>query len=419
MTTASELVVSLPKLHRGQIDIYKHPARFKVLNAGRRFGKTELASDMLIEGYDSPIAVDGHYKGALDGGRMAYLSLSYKNIEEMFDRLKTRLAPIITRKNETLKTIEIIGGGSIECWSYENIDTSRGRDYHGIVADEAALTEDMQRIWRKVMRAMLADNRGWAFFISSSNGHNFFYDLWERGQSARSNWASWTKTIYDNPYISREEIAEIREELTDLEFAAEYLSDFQAQQGAVFRRPDNGAYVLLPYAQLPPETKTVAGIDWGQDNDYSVLSIIDAQTGAELYLNRWRQMDWPDIRGEMIEAMKAHNTLGAVIERNSMGSSQITELWVELEKAGLDDFVIQAFTTSGKTKHEIIQLLNKGLVEDNLSLLYIDYASAELRAYTTKRTASGMYTYSAPSGQHDDTVMARAFAWFAYNTMYV
>ena len=38
---------------------------------------------------------------------------------------------------------------------------------------------------------------------------------------------------------------------------------------------------------------------------------------------------------------------------------------------------------------------------------------SELVAYQAERPSSGMMRYGAPSGQHDDTVMALALAWSA------
>jgi hypothetical protein len=42
-----ELEIHLSKLHAAQQEIIDHPARFKVLACGRRFGKTTVAIDML------------------------------------------------------------------------------------------------------------------------------------------------------------------------------------------------------------------------------------------------------------------------------------------------------------------------------------------------------------------------------------
>ena len=42
------MTLKLPPLHPAQAAIYAHPARFKVIACGRRFGKTELGKQLLL-----------------------------------------------------------------------------------------------------------------------------------------------------------------------------------------------------------------------------------------------------------------------------------------------------------------------------------------------------------------------------------
>ena len=60
----------------------------------------------------------------------------------------------------------------------------------------------------------------------------------------------------------------------------------------------------------------------------------------------------------------------------------------------------------------LIQSLQSAFEHDELRILPDPVQVNELQAYESKRTAAG-FSYSAPPGMHDDTVMALALAWHA------
>jgi len=72
---------------------------------------------------------------------------------------------------------------------------------------------------------------------------------------------------------------------------------------------------------------------------------------------------------------------------------------------------IRGFTTSSSSKAEIIEKLAISIEKGEIGLLDHPKLIQELIAYTQERTASGMFKYNAPQGEHDDCVMALAMAW--------
>jgi hypothetical protein len=156
--------------------------------------------------------------------------------------------------------------------------------------------------------------------------------------------------------------------------------------------------------------RNVAGLDWGQADDYTTLSIIDPVTNREVYLNRWRKQDWAVMRKEILDACEKWRVKTIRVESNS-ASSNIEELNREVKQRGLK-IDVYPFTMSNKLKGTMVSEFKTALQDDGLRLLDVDYATAELQQWQTKQTANGLWQYTHPDGGHDDTIIARIAAWW-------
>lgn len=365
---------------------------------GRRFGKSDLIVRMLGYG-NSP-----QTKGALDGLPMAYFSLSYKNVKEVWRRLKHAYASIITYKNETDKYMELQGGGSIECWSLTAIDDVRGRKYAGIAIDEAAIIPDLQYVIEDVLTATLLDLRGWSFYGSTPKGFNHFHKLYADGQDAEvTDWQSWQFTSYDNPFIPPDELDAMRLTLPERTFQQEVLAQF-TEDGGVFRG-------VAQVAILEPGTPQVGheyvfGVDWARAQDFTVISVMEKDTNKQVAIDRFNQVNWALQRGRLISLYETWKPKQIIAESNSIGEPNIEALQAE----GLP---VKSFFTGPKSKGPLIDALALAIERKELTLLDNAVQTAELQAYQMERLPGGSYRYNAPSGSHDDTVIALALSWLA------
>jgi hypothetical protein len=190
-----------------------------VLCCGRRWGKTKLCEELLI----SP---DDETNGALNGFPVAYFSPTYKMLMELWRSMVAITQPLIVLKSEVEKRIELIGGGVIDMWSLDSPDSIRGRKYKRIIVDEAAVVTDLKYAWTEVMRPMLTDLKGDAFFLSTPKGKsNYFYDLAQHADHY-DDWATFQMPTVSNPFIDPAEVEEARKQLDPLTFAQEYLASF-------------------------------------------------------------------------------------------------------------------------------------------------------------------------------------------------
>jgi phage terminase large subunit-like protein len=97
------------------------------------------------------------------------------------------------------------------------------------------------------------------------------------------------------------------------------------------------------------------------------------------------------------------------IEANSIGRPVIDHM----VERGL---VVRSFTTTSATKQAIIQNLQSAFEHGNIRILNEPVLVGELLSFESKRSPSGGFSYSAPSGMHDDCVMSLAIAWSALST---
>lgn len=250
-------------LHSAQQTIAKSNHRFRVICAGRRFGKTQLSTEE-IKG----VAV---YKES----RIAYIAPTYQQARDIaWNILVKELKPITLKVNESRLEIEVknIKGTTsiIQLRGWESIETLRGQSFDFIIIDEVAMMRNFWLNWQEVIRPTLTDRKGQVMFISTPKGFNHFYDLYNL-ENTDSNFKSFHFTTYDNPYIPKDEIDEARKQMTEDRFAQEYLADFRKTEGLVYKEFNRSIDVKeLNRFDLK---EIIAGIDWGYTNPAGALKI--------------------------------------------------------------------------------------------------------------------------------------------------
>lgn len=169
---------------------------------------------------------DDERNGALNGFPVAYFAPTYKMLMEVWRAVVAMTQPITVNKSEVEKRIELKGGGVIDMWSLDSPDSIRGRKYKRIIVDEAATVPNLKYAWTEVMRPMLTDMKGDAFFLSTPKGKlNYFYDLSQHVDHYK-DWTFFQMPTVSNPYIDPAEVEEARNQLDPLTFAQEYLASF-------------------------------------------------------------------------------------------------------------------------------------------------------------------------------------------------
>lgn len=294
------------------------------------------------------------------------------------------------------------GGGLI---AFKSADTGTGLLGEGLdmlILDEAALVPE--EVWLRDLRPALSDRQGRALFISTPRGHNWFWRAWLRGQDPEQrDWQSWRFPTSANPYVAAEEIESARGLLPARTFQQEYEADFLADGGAVFRNLT--ACTTSERAAAPQERHSyVFGVDWARTSDYTAIAVLERKSRRLVALERFTQIGWSLQRGRLAALAALWKPQAIWAEANSIGGPNIEALQAE----GLP---VMPFETTASSKGPLIESLALAFERAEIGIYDDPVLVGELEAYTIERLPSGRFRYSAPSGMHDDTVIALALAW--------
>lgn len=264
-----------------QEDVVAQAKRFNVLAKGRRTGGTSLVEDLLLE-------------LAVDGWPIGWLSVTDKLLYESWSRMCEAVEPLVQYRSEKNHRLELYGGGIIECWSCQSGVTTRSRKYKGVGVDEAAHVPDFQRIWEQELRPSLMDLKGGAWFPSSPNGHNYFKELFDKGQDPEQfEWASWQIPTYANPLLDPAEIESMRNELSELSFQQEVEAKFVTMAGQCFKDFQRGRHLArhIYDERLGP---VYLGVDFG----YRTFAWVALQRDSQGTLRIFACAEWKNIDTE-------------------------------------------------------------------------------------------------------------------------
>jgi phage FluMu gp28-like protein len=206
-----------------------------------------------------------------------------------------------------------------------------------------------------------------------------------------------------NPHINPDEIEAARHGLPERVFRQEYLAEFLDDAGGVFRRVMEAA-TAVHHQQPATNHQYVFGVDWAQQHDFTVIAVVDITTRSLVYLDRFNQIDYNVQRTRLLALYEKFLPVQVIAETNSIGLPNIQAL----QRDGLP---LAGFTTTNATKTAAVDALALAFERGDIRILNDPVLIAELQAYEMKKTTTGLRSFSAPQGMHDDTVMALALAW--------
>jgi len=370
--------IELPNPHINQKKILECDRRFIVVMCGRRFGKSELSQIMGI-------------KAAITGGQVAYITPTYKLAKTFFEKLTTAIP---FKNNISNLKIYCPNNGSIEFFTGERLDNLRGRKFHLVIIDEAAFIPELESGWQNSIRPTLTDYEGKAVFLSTPRGKNFFYSMFMK--QGENDWRSFKFSTYDNPYINPREIDEARLQLPEVVFEQEYLAN-PAENSA---NPFGNAFIKRCIKLISAQQIVAYGIDLAKSVDFTVIVGLD-NGGNVAYFDRF-QMDWHNTKANIKRL-----PIAPILADSTGVGDPILE---DLIREGVN---IEGLKFTSQSKQQLMEGLAQAIQQGKIGYpegVIVD----ELDVFEYQFTANGV-RYSAPSGFHDDCVMALALAWQNFN----
>lgn len=261
------------KQKKFQVDLRLTPAqqeidrgfrRFTFVRAGRKFGKTVYARKKVLDWLGPPNScvwlISPTYR---QGKLIAWADLKRTIPPEALQR----------KPNDSELTFTLKNGSELYLMGSDEPDSLRGPAPTGVVFEEAAYHK--AEAWHDVIRPNLTVHKAPALFISSPNGFNWFKDLEDeaiaRIESGDTEWATFHKTIYDNPYIDREEIDKIKLQCDPRVWSQEYMANYESSIGRVFHEFQDTSRHVRNFPQPASGEPCFRAIDWGMRDDTACL----------------------------------------------------------------------------------------------------------------------------------------------------
>jgi len=263
--------------HPGQVKFHASQSRFKVMCCGRRWGKStagpheELPKMMLRKPVMGWIVAPTYDLGEKEF--RVFWNILIDKLQVPVERSKTFNS--IRTKSFRITTA---WGSSVEVRSAEHPESLVGEGLDFVIMAEAAKLKLSH--WQKYIRPTLSDKRGSAVFVSTPEGFNWFYDLFQMGQSSfpeHSEWWSYRSPTWENDVVfpgglDDPEILEVRGTLASEVFDQEYGAEFTSFAGRIYSEFDEGYHVIRDY-QFNPNWPNFVAFDFGFRNPFVCLNI--------------------------------------------------------------------------------------------------------------------------------------------------
>ena len=256
-------------LSTAQKSIAESPSRFRVVVAGRRFGKTHLAIRELC------------YHAKEPNKEVWYVAPTYRQSKQIvWRKLKNKLQDLRWAKkiNEAELTITLKNNSVISLKGADNADSLRGVGLDFMVMDEFA--DISEEAWFEVLRPTLADKQGKALFIGTPKGlGNWAHDLYVMPEDNPEQWTSFQFTTIDGGNVKPEEIEAAKRDLDERTFRQEFLATFETYSGRIYYAFDRKANCQ------PPESIDLSVLYTGWDFNIDPMSVVVAvRKGDTLYV---------------------------------------------------------------------------------------------------------------------------------------
>jgi hypothetical protein len=333
----------------------------------------------------------------------------YQQSKKVFTELANSIAGtgLVKSINKSELTIVFINGSVVYFRSAEREDSLRGYTLTYLVVDEAAYIKN--EVWNTVLRATTLVKGKKVLFISTPKGKNWFYEIAMRGLSDDyPTYKTFHATSFDSPFITAEELQEAKLSLPDAIYRQEILAEFMDSGGEVFQMLKSHC-TLTSYMTEKTNDKFYAGLDFGRQNDYTVLIVLNSD-GKIVDFYRERQKSWDIIISELLVKLRKWKPV-CLAEVNSIGDV----LYENLKKQYPS---VQPFVTSQESKQNMIEDLIMGMNENKLMLPTPELNSdlyRELSVFTYEYSPkTRKVKYGAPNGFHDDCVISLGLAFQSF-----
>lgn len=397
----------LPPLRSYQIELYHDHGNEVVCISSTQVGKTFAYAAKLI-------AAMWEYRGAHSWCWYAPIYRQSKAAQRVMYEIAHSAGIMLSGPRPPFKTnppppLVLINGSECDFRTWDNPQNLMGDPIAGGVVDEAGLLTGEAQGAISTRRSFTLGPL-WYIGNPGMSGGPFRRLCAAAERDGRLHRWTW-ETLYDwyaehHPDQAaryKAFIANERESLPEFEFRRLYEAEWVEDEAAVFRGLDQ---CLANGAMLEPGADNfVLGVDVAQLVDYLAVASMGIKSRRIELRYRFRGIGYPQA-AQRIKAIQDHLNAPVVVEINGPGIALVQEF----DRIGVRYL---PFTTTSQSKQELMLTLAADIQHQRVEIAKVEPMPYEMSIYrymAPKVAGGGAYRYSAPEGEHDDTVMAAALA---------
>ena len=357
-----------------QQEVWNDGARFQVIAAGRRTGKSRLAAwKLIIEGLTTT------------KGHVFYVAPTQGQARDIMWQTLLELGnPVIKSAHINNLQITLVNGAVISLKGADRPETMRGVSLKFLVLDEYA---DMKpTVFEQILRPALAEKKGETLFIGTPMGRNHFYELYKYAELGDDEtYEGWHFTSYDNPLLDPEEIEIAKKSMSTYSFRQEFMASFEAMGSEIFKEewvkfadepPAIGEYyIAIDLAGFADVAK--ASTSKSKKLDQTAISVVkvneDGWFVEDIVYGRW---DIKKTAQKIFNVVAKYEPIAVGIEKGALKNAVLPYL-MDLQKARQKFFRLEELTHGNKRKIDRVIWGLQGRFEQGVITLGVGDWNAE------------------------------------------
>ena len=394
-------------LHPAQMQVFRCPARFISLAAGRRFGKSIFALKRGLYKALSPLNVQKKPVWIVAPTQPQAKQIYWQPLMNLASRL-------IVHQNSNEGVVTLLNGVQFGIKGADRPDSLRGVGLFDATLDEWATTK--AETGEEIIRPALTDVRGTGLFIGTPKGRNHYYHLHDYAlNSGDPEWAAFTFESTANPFLPEGEVEAARKNLSSSQFRQEYQASFETGGSDLFKpewikygeepRDDKGNladgdfYVAVDlagfadvaraqgYLQHRLDETAIATVKVLDDGSWWVKSITCGRWGIEETARR------------IVEAVEAVKAVRMGIEKGALFNAISSQLTAAAARKGIP-MRPEALTHENRDKADRVTWALQGRFE---------HGKITLAPGDWNKKFVDQYTHFPSKLVHDDSIEALAY----------
>lgn len=312
----------------------------------------------------------------------------------------------LTKTNGSSLCIETVTGSKLQFFSAEQGNALRGQTFTHMINDEFSFHKQEQpdgtKLWYDIMSPTLKVRGKKCLFVGTPLGkNNILYEMYQRGLSDDfPDYVSILKNIYDDGFITPEEIEKTKRDIPEISFRQEYLCEW-LEDGLTFFQGYSDCFDIDKWTG----DKCWIGIDFSSDGQDSTICAKISDNGSVEIFEAKGTLDMK--YRQIADYIDKNNPVAVYAENNGVGSPMIGEV----KKLVRHRSKIYEWTTTNSSKEEIVSDLAVAIANRKVHFIKSDdKLYNELGNFVVTVSKTRKLTFAARGSGHDDTVLATCIA---------